>query len=323
MDPLSPLFSMAVFLAVFGSICALGFAVFMRSYGDRRRAVARLRELAEGEGEGEGKGHDALTAAAQPVKSFGELAWMVLHQLGRQVMPQDEDRLAYRKQQLLQAGYYGSKALRVYSGAQFILMLLVPAALVLPPYSLGFLSGRWALVASVVASSVGMLAPNLWLRSRVKERQRQLRAALPDALDMLVLCMDGGVSLVAAFQRVTAELQVVHPVLGAEMNIVQREIQLGLSPGAALKKLGERCGLADVRDLASVLLQSERYGASMVKAVRTYSESWRQERQNLAEERAQKAAVKILFPTLLCIFPAIFIVLLGPASFQIAQLFSK
>jgi tight adherence protein C len=107
------------------------------------------------------------------------------------------------------------------------------------------------------------------------------------------------------------------------MNIVQREIQLGLSAGAALKKLGERCGLVDVRDLASVLLQSERFGASVVKAVRTYSESWRQERQNQAEERAQMAAVKILFPTLLCIFPAIFVVLLGPAAFQIANLFAR
>ena len=107
------------------------------------------------------------------------------------------------------------------------------------------------------------------------------------------------------------------------MNIMQREIQLGLSTGEALKKMGERCGLEDVRDLASVLLQSERFGASMVKALRQHAESWRQERQQRAEEQAHKSAVKILFPTLLCIFPAIFIVLLGPAAFQMAALFSK
>jgi tight adherence protein C len=129
--------------------------------------------------------------------------------------------------------------------------------------------------------------------------------------------------MTAAFQRVADELQIVHPVLGAEMNIIQREINLGLSAGESLKKMGERCGMADVRELASVLLQSERFGASMAKALRTHAESWRQERQQRIEELAQKAAVKILFPTLLCIFPAIFIVLLGPAAFQMATLFAK
>jgi tight adherence protein C len=194
---------------------------------------------------------------------------------------------------------------------------------VLIPYALGFIALRWALAACLVASGAGMLAPNIWLRSRVKKRQQLLLQGLPDALDMLVLCLEGGVSLMAAVQRVTEELQTVHPALNLELNIVVREIQLGLSAGDALKKMGDRCGLADVRNLASVLLQSERYGASLVKAVRTHSDSWRQERQNQAEEIAQKAAVKILFPTLLCIFPAIFIVLLGPAAFQLASLFSK
>jgi tight adherence protein C len=157
----------------------------------------------------------------------------------------------------------------------------------------------------------------------VRKRQQALRQALPDALDMLVLCLEGGVSMLSAFQRVTSEVQVVHPLLGYEMNIMQREIQLGLSTGEAWKKMGERCGLDDVRDLACVLLQSERFGASVVKALRTYAESWRLERQQHAEETAQKAAVKIIFPTLLCIFPAIFIVLLGPAAFQMAALFAK
>jgi tight adherence protein C len=315
-DPTTPLVGMTVFLVVFGLISLIGFVVFVRSYGDRRRALQRLQELAEGE-----VASAAPTGAAS--RSVGEMAWSLLPKLGRLLLPHDEDRLANRKNQLLQAGFYGRHALRVFSGIQFVLMLALPTGAVLVPYGLGLLPLRWALIGSVVASAVGMLAPSFWLQSRVKQRQRQLRNGLPDALDMLVMCLEGGVSLVAAFQRVTAELQVVHPVLGGEMNIVQREIQLGLSAGAALKKLGERCGLTDVRDLASVLLQSERFGASVVKAVRTYSEGWRQERQNQAEEVAQMAAVKILFPTLLCIFPAIFVVLLGPAAFQIANLFAK
>jgi tight adherence protein C len=140
---------------------------------------------------------------------------------------------------------------------------------------------------------------------------------------MLVLCLEGGVTFAAAMQRVTDELQVVHAELGVEMTIVQREMQLGLSAGDALRKFADRCGLADVRDLANVIQQSERYGASVTRALRTFADSARTERQQKAEEEAQKAAVKILFPTLLCIFPAIFIVVLGPAAFQMARIFAR
>jgi tight adherence protein C len=140
---------------------------------------------------------------------------------------------------------------------------------------------------------------------------------------MLVLCVEGGVSMTSAMQRVASELQTAHPVLGAELNILLREMQMGLSAGAAMKKLAERCDLEEVHNLASVLLQSERFGAGVVKALRLHADMARQERQQKAEEMAQKAAVKIIFPTLLCIFPAIFIVILGPAAYQIAGMVSK
>jgi tight adherence protein C len=146
---------------------------------------------------------------------------------------------------------------------------------------------------------------------------------LPDALDMLVLCVEGGVSLPQAVQRVTTELHEAHPLLGTEMDIVQREMLLGLSVGEALRKFGQRADLEDVRTLASVLLQNERYGASVARALRIHADTLRQQRQQRAEEQAQKAAVTILFPTLVCIFPAIFIVILGPAAFQIMAVCSR
>ena len=179
------------------------------------------------------------------------------------------------------------------------------------------------LLLTAGAAGLALVAPGVWLDSRKKKRQAVLRRGLPDALDMLVLCLEGGVSLTAAVQRVTAELQTAHPLLGAEMNIVQREMLLGLSAGAALQKFGRRADLEDVRNLASVLLQNERFGASVTKALRTHADILRQQRQQRAEELAQKAAVKILFPTLLCIFPAIFIVILGPAAFQLVAVFSR
>jgi tight adherence protein C len=140
---------------------------------------------------------------------------------------------------------------------------------------------------------------------------------------MLVLCLEGGISLTGAMQRVTAELQSAHPLLGAEMDLVQREMMLGVSVGDRLEKLGARTDLEEMRNLAAVIVQSERFGSSVVRALRIHADTLRQQRQQRAEELAQKAAVKILFPTLLCIFLAIFIVILGPAAFQILAIFSR
>jgi tight adherence protein C len=304
------LIGMLVFLMVFFAICGLSFVLYFRAPRDERQGVSRLRQLAAGQ--------DKRPTEDRPEASLAA----TLTSMGKLLMPRREgpDHL---KKQLIQAGFYHPGAARAFLGTKLILMMTFPVLCALVPYWLGVIDRKYLLLAALTASCLGIIVPSFWLTSRVQGRQRDLRRALPDALDMLVLCLEGGVSLVAAFQRMTGELQAAHPVLGLEMNILQREIQLGLSAGEALKKLGQRCGLEEVRELANVLLQSERYGASVVKALRAHADSWRLERHERAEETAQKAAVKILFPTLLCIFPAIFIVLLGPAAFQMAKLFTK
>lgn len=302
------LVSMLVFLAVFFAICGLSFFCYLRLHRDQRHAASRLRQLAE-------ENKPALSAGPRPSLLAAALAKIS--------KPAKRDGPDEASKQLAQAGFYSPTAPRVYSGCKLILMIFLPGLVAAAHFGLGVINRKYLLLAGLTASCVGMALPGLWLRRKVEQRRRVLRTALPDALDMLVLCMEGGLSLMAAFQRMTEELQAVHPHLGGEMNILQREIQLGLSVGEALKKLGERCGLDEIRELANVLLQSERFGASVIKSLRIHSESWRLERQQRAEEMAQKAAVKILFPTLLCIFPAIFIVLLGPAAFQMTTLFSK
>jgi tight adherence protein C len=305
------LVSMMVFLAVFGVIFAIGVLVFLRAYGDRKKAIDRLRSISDD------------TPAPTENKPQPRALAAFFTRLGAKLFADKESQLGPVKQQLLQAGYYAPQTLSLFLGVKLALMLGLPLLAAAIPYLVGAVSFNKAIVISFSATGIGMIAPGLWLERQVAKRHRILRHSLPDALDMLVLCLEGGVSMAAAFQRVTSELKIVHPVLGAEMSIMQREIQLGLSAGEALKKMAERCGLNEVRDLASVWLQSERFGASMVKALRTHAETGRQERQQQIEELAQKATVKILFPTLLCIFPAIFIVLLGPAAFQMAALFAK
>jgi tight adherence protein C len=304
------LLSMLVFLAVFLATSGLGSLFLFWRYGDNRRTLARLRDLGP-----------APSAGTKP-PSLGDYTLSALPRVGTLVAPSGGRQLARLKARLTQAGIYGPSAVHIFLGAQLLLVVLLPAA-GLVPYFLGLLGGQKALVVGVVAGVVGLVTPSLWLDYQRGRRLNELRRALPDALDMLVLCVEAGVSLIAALQRVTSELQFVHPVLGREMTIVQREVQLGLSVGDALKKFGDRSDLEEVRNLAAVVLQSERYGTSSVKALRLHSDSCRQERQQRAEEKAQKAAVKVLFPTLLCIFPAIFIVILGPAAYQIATMFSR
>src|SRR5262249_42379439 len=165
--------------------------------------------------------------------------------------------------------------------------------------------------------------PSFWLDIKKSQRQSNFRRSLPDALDVLVICLEGGLSLPGSIRRIATELRTAHPALAIELNIVDREIQLGRSAGESLHQMGPGTALEEVRPLASVITQAEKCGASLVKSLRVHADMLRLKRQQRAEELAQKAAIKILFPTLLFIFPAVFVVILGPAAFQIVDLFTN
>jgi tight adherence protein C len=150
-----------------------------------------------------------------------------------------------------------------------------------------------------------------------------LRRALPDALDVIIICVEAGLSVQAAMAKVSRELSSVHPLLAAEMMICQREMQLGASAGEALNRLSQRFDLAEMRSLASVISQAERFGASIISALRVHAQTLREKRFQRAEELAQKASVKLVFPTIAFIFPALFVVLAGPAVVRIFGMFDK
>jgi tight adherence protein C len=244
-----------------------------------------------------------------------------LPSFGLPLLPKQEKERQQLNVRLQRAGLYHPQALMALLGAKTVL-LMVGAGLGLFTFLLP-LPFHWCLVGVILCAVLGLVAPSLWLERQASRRQTMLRRGLPDLLDMLVLCMEGGLSINGALQRVKSELPAVHPDLSVELSIVDREMMMGLSAGEALHKLGQRADLEEVRTLATVIMQSQRYGASVAKALRTFADTFRQERQQRAEERARKAAVQILFPTLLCIFPAIFVVILGPAALQIRALFAN
>jgi tight adherence protein C len=298
--------NLVVFLSTSGLV--LGFFIWRNR--DLWQTTARMRGL-------------GTAPRERPAASgLGKLLLARLPDVGTPLLPTSEAIRSRLRQRLIEAGIYDRNALALMMSVKMVLMaapLVFSAGLALS----GLLSPSRAVMAGILGIGLGMVAPGLWLDFCKKTRQTNLRRALPDALDMLVLCVEGGVSLSGAMQRVTAEMSTAHPLLGAELDLVQREMMLGVSVGEGLQKLAARTDLEELRNLASVIVQSERYGTSVVKALRIHADTLRLQRQQRAEEMAQKAAVKILFPTLLCIFPAAFIVILGPAAFQLMAIFSR
>ena len=198
------------------------------------------------------------------------------------------------------------------SVGSFAAGVLVTPVFLLPLFPHGVLIGA-------LTTCAGLIIPSFWLDRCLKRRQTRVRRALPDALDLITVCLQGGLSFPAALSRIAGELGTAHPLLASELSIVQREIQMGRTTGDSMRQFAGRFNMEELRSLASVIGQAEKFGGSVAKALQTYAESLRTRRRIRAEEMAQKAAVKVLFPTLLCIFPGIFIVVLGPTAIRIYQ----
>jgi tight adherence protein C len=297
--------SLTVFLTAFGAVVLVSLLLS----GGKSRVDVRVEELTTG-----GKSAPELDPVAQFARS-------TLPKMGMPLLPKDEKERKRLKTRLLQAGLYSRQAMVLFLGVKMLLMV-GPALLGLTAGLLGLVPANYGLIFGGLLGAFGLIGPSFWLDRKKTTRQTNLRRALPDAMDVLVFCLEGGLSLNGALRRVAVELRPVHPTLAAELGIVQREVQLGQSTGDALKEFAERCDLEEIRSLASVILQAERFGASLVKALRVHAETLRSKRLQRAEEQAQKAAVKVLFPTLLFIFPGIFLIILGPAAIQIVEMFA-
>ena len=285
-------------MMAFIAVSTLVMIVYLLLVGRRTRVAARLAELSNSTSWPVGSAREpaAVVAAARPPKD-----------------PNQE-----LKHRLVQAGLYKPRAHAAFVMMRIIIGI-VPLGVCLLAAGMGLMTRSQSFLYGSMMGLTATLAPSMWLGVRKRARQSQIRRALPDVLDIVAVCLEGGLSLSAALARVGRELAQVHPMLANELSIVDREVQMGRTVGDAMRRFADRFDLEELRSLASVIAQTERYGASVAKAFVVYSETMRQRRAQHAEELAQTATVKILFPTLLLIFPAIFVVLLGPAAIQIYQ----
>lgn len=256
-------------------------------------------------------------AASQPPKGSTVKKENVVTSGVRKYVEQEEKKKALRER-LIQAGFYSPDS------AYWLNFIRAVAFLV--PVALGGLVSLFTDVPPamtlLIGSAIGLigtLAPSFILDSRKAARQKKLRRSIPDALDVLSICLEGGMSFPASLSRVSQELVTAHPELALELAIVDRESRMGLSSGQAIRKFADRFDLEEIRSMATVVLQAETYGSSLVDAMNVFAESMREKRSQQAETKAQQAVIKIIFPTLLCIFPALFLVIMGPAAIQIYE----
>jgi tight adherence protein C len=222
------------------------------------------------------------------------------------------------RQQLTYAGYDSSLAPAIYSTARVFTLVLVPVAAIV------LLRGGTAFQMFVLAiggAFVGLVLPVFLLSRRVGRRQDKIRRSLPDALDLLVVCVEAGISLDAAILRVARDLVYAHPELARELIIVNRKTNAGVTREQALRGLWDRTGVEELRTLVSSLVQSEKWGTSSSRVLRISSETLRRKRRHNAEKRAATAPIKMVIPMALLIFPALFIVILGPAVLRIVKVF--
>lgn len=259
----------------------------------------RLAEVAGGRGREPGSGaSDAVVG--------------LLRRLGR-VAPQSTGEMSKLRRRLVAAGFRGHDALVVFFGLRVSISVVVFLLLATPVLV------RPNLAMALAACGVAYVLPGMVLARLVKRRQHRIRLGLPDALDLLVISVEAGLGLDQAIQRVGDELAFAHEDLCDELRLINLELRAGKARSEALHNLAERTGVGDVQSLVAMLVQTDKFGTSVAQSLRVHSETLRTKRRQRAEEAAAKTGVKMVFPLVFCIFPAIWVVTIGPAAIRFVK----
>jgi tight adherence protein C len=297
------------------AVLAIGFGARALFGSKRDEVIERLERATSG-------GMDAVLSGGErerQQKGFARLAGF-LRPFARLVRPAEGEELSRIQRSLVHAGYRTENAIEILLGVKLLLPLIViiilwqidshrETPLELPP----------AIAVAFIFIAFAFFLPNLWLRSKIAARQQLVSEALPDSMDLLVTCVEAGLSLDAAMARVAQEMELVSPVLAHEMKQTLLEIQAGVRRSDAFHRLSNRTGVEDLRTLSAMIIQTEMFGTSVSRALRVHAEGMRTKRMQLAEEKAAMASVKMTIPLIMCILPSLFAVVLGPAVAMISK----
>jgi tight adherence protein C len=287
-------------------VLVLGVAVLLLNFFDpvRRRVGSVVGDAPEDE-----RLLIKVATALGPVSTF--------------VLPQLELERDKAMLKLSRAGFRSPMAMQVYYMIKTVLAIVLPLIVLLSASWLPRIETINVLIYAMFASGIGVIGPNIVLQRMVGKRTRALSNGFPDALDLLVVCVESGLGLAAAIQRVAEELEISQPELAFELSMVNAEIRVGMPRERALKNLAHRTGLVDIRGLVALLVQTMRFGTGVADALRVYSAEFRDKRTQKAEEQAAKMGTMLVFPLVLFMFPIFFIVAIGPAVLRIIDAFTK
>ncbi|MEX5745761.1 type II secretion system F family protein [Massilia sp. X63] len=240
--------------------------------------------------------------------------------LSKLSIPEEGWEKSNLRTRFMNAGWRNASAPPLYFASKTGLALLLPAlAAPLAIFYPAVFSGARLMALLLLAASLGYYLPNIILERIIRRRQREIFESIPDALDLLTVCVEAGLSLERAMVKVAAEIHIKSVVLAQELQIVLMEMRAGFSKDKALRNFALRSGVEDVDTLVAMLIQSERFGTSVGDSLRVHSENLRYKRRMMAEECAAKIGLKLLFPLIFCIFPTLMMVLLGPAAIQLMR----
>lgn len=312
---------MLLLIAISTFVCiSLGLlGVYWLVYKPQSAATERLRKMA-------GKGGIATTDGAPGLvvpdeSAAAEIAQRLATPINK-LLPVSASEAKNLQKQLMHAGFRSNgapfifRAIHLASMAGFPLMVAGLCALLARPL-------QSALVYIILAFLIGFALPRFALKRITSNRQRDLRWGLADALDLMVISVEAGLGLNAAMMKVSSELRDVHAAIAIEFELANLEIRVGRERDEALRNLAERTGVDDLRSLVAMLIQTDKFGTSIAKGLRVFSDSLRTKRRQRAEQAAQKAAVKLLLPLACFLFPTLFIAILGPAAINLMDVLDK
>jgi len=306
---------MLIIIAISTFVCiSLGLlGVYWLLYKPQSAATERLRRL--GGPEGLATANTQAAAVMPDDKPATELAQRLANPLNK-LLPPSATEARKTQKLLMQAGYRSPEASIIYRGIHVASMAGIPVitAGVTTYFAQAFST---VLIAVMIAFVMGFFLPPFFLKRTISKRQRELRWGLADALDLMVVSVEAGLGLNAAMMKVSSELKDVHMAVASEFELANLEIRVGRDRDEALRNLAERTGVDDLRSLVAMLIQTDKFGTSIAKGLRVFSDSLRTRRRKRAEQEAQKAAVKLLFPLACFLFPTLFIAILGPAALNL------
>ncbi|MDZ4738065.1 MAG: type II secretion system F family protein [Rhodospirillaceae bacterium] len=305
-------------------IAVIMIAMAISSFGASRRT---MRNRASGKSSKDtDKGKNKDKSSAESIRYLDEVTNVTpaLQPLARQLVPFNVAQLSTLRQKLVRAGFLKPSAVGAFYLARlFCALLFAGIYILLSPFLLERLSPQSMILAGLGALAFGLFLPNIWIRMRRDSLAQQYRNGFPDALDLLVICVEAGLGLDAAISRVAHELRHAHRSLAENFELMSLELRAGSSREEAFKNLSERMDIDEVRSMVTLLLQSEELGTSLADALRIYSDEMRTHRMLRAETKAQALPVKLTIPLGLFVFPTMIIVILLPVMIRIFKVLMK